>query len=175
MEIEIGTRRIVFVFNSFVWKLAKIQKPHWRALYNIIFIKKAYQGFKDKGNKISHIFRPIYLGLSVNLQERRLYKMSRNKFLAPTYFSFLGICNIQKKRRVLAKDIPELLLVIDSYVYFLGNLAERAEFSHALLNKQNYGWDEDGHLQIIDYGDKAIRCFLLEQGDYLYSNFKENP
>jgi len=174
MKIEIGTRKIVFVFNSFVLKLAKIRQPNWRALYTIVFINKAYQEFKDKGNKISYIFRPIYLGLLVNLQERRVYKMSRNKFLAPTYFSFFGICNIQKKRRVLEKYTPELQPVVDSYMHFF-DFVKRAEFSHALLNKQNYGWDETGHLQIIDYGDKVIQRFLLEQGDYLYSNFKENP
>jgi len=45
----------------------------------------------------------VLSGIMANLNEFWYYQTTYNKFCVPTYFTFLGIINIQKKLRVFQK------------------------------------------------------------------------
>ncbi len=108
-------------------------------------------------------------GIMANYQEYKFYIKTKNIFVMPTYFSFLGIFNIQKRGEKIDfwKDR-------DIWLYLCSNSKKREQpmcDSHTFLCIDNFVLD-NGHLKMVDYGSRRIELFLKINGEKLYNNFK---
>ena len=108
-------------------------------------------------------------GIMANYQERKFYKKTKNIFVMPTSFSFLGIFNIQKRGEKISfwKDK-------DIWFYLCSNSKNRNQplcDSHTLSEIDNFCLYE-GHLKIVDYGSRRLEPFLKINGENLFNNFK---
>lgn len=123
-----------------------------------------------KSYEIHHTFGNFLLsGIMANLQEWQFYKQNKNPFCMPTYFSFLGLFNIQKKgEKIDFWDIHEI------WRYVVNNSQNPKQplcDGHALSEPKNYCTD-NGKLKLVDYGNRQVAEFLKLNGKKLYNNFK---
>lgn len=106
-------------------------------------------------------------GLMANWNEFIFWLKTRNKFLLPTYFSFFGLINIQKKGEVLIWEEG------DFFVFLQRNSKEKDQVfvdSHSFDNPQNFCID-NGKLKMIDYGSRHCRSFVVENWEQIQNNF----
>ncbi|MFA6594332.1 MAG: hypothetical protein WCT16_03695 [Candidatus Buchananbacteria bacterium] len=102
-----------------------------------------------------HLFR----GINANWQEFWFYLRTRHRLLQPTYFSFLGLFNIQK--------IASAPLITKNRPYFqFYYLSPKANGEHNFDSPENFCL-EYNHLKILDYGDIDVREAVLADGDKL--------
>lgn len=114
---------------------------------------------------------PIYLlgGIMANYHERQFYKRTKNPFVMPTYFSFFGLFNIQKRGKKI--DFWDMY-GIWGYVYHNSqNPNQPFCDGHTLADPKNYCTD-NGKLKLVDYGNRQVAEFLKINGENLYNNFK---
>lgn len=108
-------------------------------------------------------------GIMANRQERKFYKKTKNIFVMPTYFSFLGLFNIQKRgEKITFWDDKGV------WFYIHDNCQNHEQpfcDGHTLSNIDNYCLDNE-HLKIVDYGSRYVGHFLELNGKTLYANFK---
>ena len=108
MKIEKGTTRIVIIFRKFVIKIAKIQplKAFKIALFwkGTKFWKQLIRNYKYSLT-IQHF---LMIGIVNNWQEFIFCRKYYSKFLVPTYFSLLGLVNIQKTGKKIEIKIENL-------------------------------------------------------------------
>ena len=112
----------------------------------------------------------LLIGVLANLNERRFYKRTKNPFVMVTYFSFLGLVNIQKKGRKI-----EFWDDGDVFRFLCKNSVNRSQphsDGHALAEIENFVIDDDDHLKLVDYGNRQVCPFLELNGKNLYDNFK---
>ncbi|GEM_PF-3221831 len=105
----------------------------------------------------------VLSGIMANLNEFWYYQTTYNKFCVPTYFTFLGIINIQKR----TKSIPEDIFIV--YKYIEENRVSKNEIlydHHTLFENENYGLN-NGKLQLRDYGNYHCNPFLKFNGKKL--------
>ena len=109
----------------------------------------------------------MFGGLMANWSEFVFFVKTRNKFLLPTYFSFFGLINIQKRENVLNwKDG-------DFFVFLQNNSKIKDQIfvdAHSFDNPQNFCLDH-GKLKMIDYGSRHCRSFILENWEQIQNNF----
>ncbi len=109
----------------------------------------------------------MFGGFMANWNEFIFFVKTRNKFLLPTYFSFFGLINIQKKGNVLNwKDG-------DFFVFLQNNSKIKDQIfvdAHSFDNPQNFYLD-NGKLKMIDYGSRHCRSFILENWEQIQNNF----
>jgi len=103
-----------------------------------------------------------FYGIISNWQEYLFYQKNKLEILVPTYFSFFGLINIQKRG-------PELEIggfVFEGYLLkILGD--DKDDFlcdNHTLSNPKNFCQDKSGKLAIFDYGNSMIHDFLKKHG-----------
>jgi len=108
-------------------------------------------------------------GIMTNYQEWRFYRKTKNIFAMPTYFSFFGLLNFQKKGEKINfwgdKDILG---------YLRSNCEDPRQLqcdTHTLTKIDNFCLD-NGHLKILDYGRRSLAPFLEINGEKFYNNFK---
>lgn len=108
-------------------------------------------------------------GVMANLQERRFYKETKNPFCMPTYFSFFGLFNVQKRGgKVDFWERNEIW----SYIYHNSKNSNQPFCDgHTLAETENYGMD-NGRLKLVDYGSRQVGEYLKINGETLYNNFK---
>jgi len=112
----------------------------------------------------------LLAGILANINERRFYKKTKNPFVMPTYFSFLGFVNIQKRGRKI-----EFWDDGDVFSFLCQNSANRNQphiDGHTLAEIKNFVVDDDSHLKLVDYGNRQVCPFLEMNGENLYRNFK---
>ena len=167
MRIEQGTTRIVIIFRKFVIKIAKIQPL------------KAF-GIALMWKKVNHLWRHLitrnynyhdsmyyYLigGIMHNWHELMFYRKHYSLFLVPTYFSFLGLVNIQRAGGKIEIEIEnlkyQLLDLTDEEIY---------DDTHHFCKPENFT-KNSGHLQIFDYGNLRSQGVLKKYGDKIYNEF----
>lgn len=173
MKIIKGKTRKVYVFDKIVIKVARI---YWKSAYrNIIgwwkrdknkaikLILEVFWG--DYYNTDFHPKANLFAGIHANIVEFIFFLRYRNIFCRPTYFTFFGLINIQKKGKIC--QIP--------FEQFKPRM-------HQLTNNdiptQDHTFDspgnfiiENNHLQCIDYADQAIHKIILKYGKILYCEF----
>jgi len=188
MKIESGSTRKVLVLNSFVLKFPIFRQPDWKALTFVLRLgvnkyiwpsRKFEPGLSETFmffDRLGICLSPLTDGILSNWLEFYYYIRTRNSFLIPTYFSFLGLINIQKKIVVIKIDrsgrtypFGELFLIVDKY-YCYESISLIAPFCHHML-KESYSWDDDGHLTMFDYGNKSVFPFILEKGEEIHRKF----
>lgn len=111
----------------------------------------------------------LLAGIMANLQEWRFYRKTKNIFVMPTYFSFLGIINIQKRgSRICFWDDVGVRCYIHKNCQ---NSLQLFCDGHTLSNIDNFCLDGK-NFRMVDYGSRYIESFLEVNGKNLYENFK---
>lgn len=111
----------------------------------------------------------LFSGIIANVNERRTYRRTKSPFVIPTYFSFLGLFNIQKRgKKIDFWDNREVW----GYIWRNSQNPDQPHCDgHTLADTENYCID-DGKLKLVDYGNRQIAEFLRINGENLYKNFK---
>lgn len=100
-------------------------------------------------------------GLTQNILERGFYKRAtclELMLLQPTYFSLLGLVNVQKYGTPSAKDC-------DTVAYYLSHLALRDiryYDGHHFHHAWNYTGLEEGRVRLLDYGSTRVQDNISE-------------
>jgi hypothetical protein len=108
-------------------------------------------------------------GVMANIQEWRFYRKTKHAFVMPTYFSFFGLFNIQKRGQEI-----NFWKGVDVWHYIHQHVQNHAQpfcDGHTLAEIYNFCLD-DGHLKIVDYGSRRLEPFIEINGQRLYDNFK---
>ena len=117
----------------------------WRAKYLWVDTKWAY----------------YYSGFRANLFECCVYWTTFSPFLEPTYFSFFGLCNIQRYAKPLDMDSnhhwEQLYDIIERDIYSNG---------HHFGDPKNFSYDGTC-IRMLDYGSHGIRDVVKKYGKQL--------
>ncbi len=162
MIIKHGTYRLVLIFDHFVIKIAKIQ--FFEAL--IMLVKWAWAG-KLK-TYLALTFGSfdgpkewLLKGIIENWEEFTFCILRKELFVMPTYFSFFGLLNIQKRgssSEVNYRDLDRLFLPI---------LGKKIYSTHHWSNSDNFVLDEFGHIRMCDYGSTETKKEIIRYGSEL--------
>lgn len=188
MKIETGSTRKVIVFNSFVLKFPIFSQMDWKAVGLVIRFGISKYIWQDKNfepNTLGTFFffeslnvtmYPWTEGIRSNWLEFYYFLITRNHFLTPTYFSFFGLINVQKKvvkikmsRGQQSYPFNQLFPLINGY-YRNAPISTIVPFCHHML-KESYSWDDEGYLVMFDYGNKSVFPFILEKGEEVHRQF----
>lgn len=153
----------------------KYREYYQKELLKNILEEKEKFGMKivpQKRHEIDYNYPLYYLmmGILPNIQERRFYRQTRNQFVMSTYFSLFGLVNIQKRGEQINFWNGE-----DIFRYLCYNSQNRNQphiDGHTLCEIENFVLDDDGHIKLVDYGNKQVGSFLELNGENLYNNFK---
>lgn len=110
----------------------------------------------------------LLAGIMANLQEFYFSLFFENSFIEPTYFSFFGLINVQKKG-----DKIDFWNSDDLFNYVCQNSLQQDQphcDSHVFSNIDNFCID-GCRLKICDYGSRNIQEFLILNGERLSSRF----
>ncbi|MEK7072613.1 MAG: hypothetical protein AAB969_03515, partial [Patescibacteria group bacterium] len=165
MEIKSGNYRIVIIIGHLAIKFPVIHlRSGIKSLIHEIkrgrFLKYYKNDILYWGCSKSYLFD----GIICNWQEYRFYRQTKLAILMPTYFSFFGLFNIQKRGQIL--DIYDGDLF--SQLYNLTN-GEIFDDGHAFGNHKNF-CIESGKLVMIDYC-KNTRNVLKKYGEKIQQEF----
>lgn len=105
-------------------------------------------------------------GIAANWREFCFFCKTKNPFLQPTYFSFLGLANIQKAAELSLSDEVELW----SQLYDLTDGKVLLADSHHFENSDNFCFD-NGKLKILDYGNRRTHEVITEFGGKIQESF----
>lgn len=108
-------------------------------------------------------------GTYQNWQEYRLWRRSRSSFLEPTFFSLLGLVNVQKYGNQLT-EVSEGALW--SQMLELSNNAVWSN-GHHFANPENFSF-RDGSIRMLDYGGRGVAEIVIQHGENIASNFDPN-
>jgi len=151
MKKEIGETRIVFVFDRFVVKIARIRPV--KAVKKILSFGTEYLSVGSSvfleyliGGLIGNIFEQVsYLSLHKILRSR----------LSPTCFCFFGFINIAKKVSEIPRSYNLDQAILRSHIYSFikyykipGKLFD----THTFVKLENYGFYKN-KLVLLDYGN----------------------
>lgn len=165
MKIKKGTYRIVFIFNKFVVKIPKFHiKAGIEQLHICYKIKRLKNVWQWGSSSYSGCMRWFFGGIADNWQEYRFYSKTKLAILMPTYFSLLGLLNIQKRGQTLKMDSFDLWC----HLCDLTN-EDVWDDNHTFVNPKNF-CVEDGVLKIIDY-PKATHRVLKTYGERIEREF----
>lgn len=164
MHIAKGRTRFVIAFPrlGFVIKFPFIQiwvfkdtiqtllKKEWGLVWEKWFVRVE--------NPYGHPNK-VLIGIWSNLLECYFWYKTRHPVLFPTWFSFLGLFNIQKYGKPLGNDEA-------GYVAFVIDRLSNQETQfceHGFEDPSNYT-SVDGRLRIIDYGSRRLWPIMTEYG-----------
>lgn len=122
------------------------------------------RGVEDREGFVNSLFGGIY----ANWLEGTFYRETHNHFVQPTYFSFLGLINIQEWGNMctvedgdeLMEFWTELRMITKDEVYV---------DPHHFQNPENYCM-HDTHVRMTDYGNTTVQKVLKVYGDILAEN-----
>jgi len=104
----------------------------------------------------------MYGGVYANLLEFFIYWTTFSRFLEPTYFSFFGLCNIQRYGKLLEMDDiclwNQLAKVVND---------ETSSNNHHFDNSENFSYDGK-NIRMLDYGGRGIRSVIKRHGRRLF-------
>lgn len=169
------------VLNEFVIKFAIFGRPPRGQIRDAIKYFVSESKAKGVFNKyfcsaLVSIFSPVFEGIVANWNECWFYYKSKNPFLVSTAISLFGIINFQKKVEAIEGSVNPIgsfpfNLIGEkaiSYEIEIKDSRSRTLFFHNLFGPNNFGWDKDGYLVILDYGSKSIFGFILQHGEELH-------
>jgi len=178
-----GRHRIVIVIPSARIAL-KVPRVWWRApiyfLQNDIFSvgKGIFSQPPEKrllyywyvGRSFHRCLEALFGGVWDNWRERNFYKYTdalTRLFLQPTYFSFLGLVNIQRYGKPVDVEDSEAVA-----------LAFFAVARQALVHDDEHHWEQGANFhiagdgpKILDYGSPRTQKIVQEWGFALYAGF----
>lgn len=110
----------------------------------------------------------LFGGIHANWLEGMFYQETHNHFLQPTYFSFLGLINIQKCGTMCTIEDGEELLAFWTELRMITKDEVYVD-PHHFQNPLNYCM-HDTHVRMTDYGNTAVQRVLKVYGDMLAEN-----
>ncbi|MGE5426011.1 MAG: hypothetical protein ACM3PZ_02970 [Bacillota bacterium] len=114
----------------------------------------------------------LFSGIMANWNEYRFYRKTMNPFTMPTYFSLLGLFNIQKRGQEISfwsyKDIWKYIC------HNSENVNQPFCDPHSFAEIGNFCLDA-GKLKMLDYGSRHVHNFLRLNGPKLFNNFVKPP
>lgn len=116
---------------------------------------EAYGGFRSW----------LFKGLAANWMEFWLYTKTHNPFLQPTYFSLLGLVNVQR----YGNPCPLKHVDLWCQLHELTN-GQVWDDGHHFSNTQNFTFD-GGVLRMLDYGSSRTRKVVLLYGEKIIQQF----
>jgi hypothetical protein len=128
----------------------------WLFLIRKIDARGAFVGFKSL----------LFGGLADNWNEFIFFVRTRNKFLQPTYFSFLGLINLQKYGEPTGLNYRSLWHQI---IDLIGPKDCRDD-AHHFSSPANFCLQR-GKLRILDYGSRATQKIVAKYGEKIYDCF----
>lgn len=162
MQIKHGTNRVALLIPSLglAIKFPRIFATMlWKQLYHGYLKRRDWGGLwwflTAPANKMCSFRYFLFRGLLDNLSEFRFYLKTRNKFAWPTYFSLVGIFNIQKLGKVLPFDE-----VYDVYHAIIGIAGSDVRDAHCFGESDNYCRGSDGKLYLLDYASLNSQLVL---------------
>jgi len=171
MQIKKGQNRIVFVFPK-IGIVIKIPIVHFISFTrNVSFWSTSNcslsEYFRLSRKDIGGPRRLLFKAIADNWGEFYFFLKTRHLFVQPTYFSFFGFFNIQKRGEhcnISCTDIwCQLHELTDGMVW---------KDSHHFAEPKNFCLDK-GKLKIVDYGDPEVQEVITKYGMKIFDEF--NP
>jgi hypothetical protein len=172
MQIKRGNDRLVVLLPALCLAI-KFPRIYWRNFWGT-FVECGFSAswwYKElfkwsavvtDGTMKHWLFR----GIMNNWLEFIFYWQTKHEFLVPTYFSFFGLCNIQKLG--ISPKIEER----DFYVQMVIITQDEAH-GHHFCNPANFSY-KDGKLQMLDYGDHRVQKVVVAFGKLIQDQFDIN-
>jgi hypothetical protein len=115
---------------------------------------------------VGNIRYTLLNGTYQNWQEYRLWRRTRSPFLEPTFFSLLGLINVQKYGDQLTgiSDVAlwsQLLELSDKAVWSNG---------HHFANPENFSF-RNGTIRMLDYGGRGVEEVVVHHGENIARHF----
>ncbi len=173
MQIKFGTSRIVLLIPQLGVAL-KFPRLYIREMLVEVYFgylkrrrfKELWSFMKASPDTIGSFRYLIFHGLLCNLSEFWFYVKTRNTLAWPTYFSFFGICNIQKLGKIPPFDeawfIYNLILSIGR-----GDIRD----NHCFSNVSNFTISKDDGLYFLDYASPNCQLVMQKYEDELRRKF----
>ncbi|KKR53032.1 MAG: hypothetical protein UT91_C0035G0004 [Parcubacteria group bacterium GW2011_GWA2_40_23] len=188
MKIGYGVNRIVLLLPNL--KLA-IKFPF--AYYNI---RNAFYDLREKRGKkedipwlsirlrfVKNLFRFFFRACRINWREFTYYLKRRHPIIQPTYFSLLGLVNIQRYGVPIPCDTgrpgynKQFTFQIDAIFKGIllnkGILLRQYSDPHHFRNPDNFSI-KNGQLCMHDYGEAHVQKALDLFGEILFQNYDPN-
>lgn len=175
MKIEKGYTRVVFVFSKVVIKLPRLLRNSKKIPTKVT---KNWQ----RQRKVLALFE----NMVINLQEFIFFLIVRPKFCLPTYFSFFGLFNIQKKGEIITEQGESVYngaknFEANTLSYLLKNYSKELEeknhkdSAHLSLIHHNIAspgalYFNKKRIQVADYGDWPVIRFIRKYKNELSEN-----
>lgn len=173
MKLKKGTSRIVLVLPALhiVVKLPVIRlraaieifidhlkRPSW--LYQELFVFEV--------SAMHTIKWCLFFGIVSNWREFWFYQTTKHPFVTPTYFSLLGLVNIQRfEEQISRTSVDRNLFWHNLYILTDGEVMKD---SHHFDDPQNYCL-VDGKLKLIDYGNWRAQEVVQKYGLRIFNEF----
>ena len=175
MEIKRGNDRLVILlpFLKIAIKLPRIYfKEALRRIKNNFTSERGWlkKELFEFDIFVSATFKNFLLkGIAENWFEYRFYIRTKHPFCVPTYFSLLGLLNIQRLVTISQLDST------DFWCQFvdLTNKMVSDKSEHHWTEPENFTL-ENKRLQILDYGDPKVQEVIKEYGQKILDNFDPN-
>jgi hypothetical protein len=177
--------RSIFFYSNLIKKIGRKEYFHRKNEIRAERIKSKQQDEKDRLEKEKSIQMKVpvikryemygtmalclFGGIMANCQEWQFYRKTKNVFVMPTYFSFFGLFNIQKRGKKI-----DFWGEAGAWHYIHNNIENHQQpfcDGHTLASIENFCLD-NGRLKIVDYGSRSLGPFLEINGEKLYNNFK---
>lgn len=172
-----GTGRLVVIIGPIAVKFARVRfvpviKGWLRYLMGGAEERsfwRIFNGGPFRSTGVESDKRLLFLGIADNLSEFFFYLRTRNTFLAPTFFSFFGLVNVQMAGRAVGTD-GEFFRVWRVWIEeVLGSEVLYTDHHHLIVEKNFCVWR--GQLRIVDYGAPVTQAVVTLYGEKIQKGF----
>lgn len=171
ISCRLGTSRLVIIipFANIAIKIARIDVIN--ALWSMLMWAELAIEKNDRSLFTDFLRRPYtsdfslrnhFKGIFCNISEYNFSYETKNPLPWPTFYCWLGLINIQPIAYITAKNRGVRRFVeetTDQMAY---------DDPHSLLIEDNYTFDEQGHLRILDYASPKAQKVIEKWGETLY-------
>lgn len=164
MKIKRGRQRVVIIIPrlGFVVKFPRVYMKRALGIAQKWGWKKFLYDFKFSTQSMGSPRYFLFGGIVANWQEFMFFLKTRHPFLQPTYFSLLGIVNIQRYGRP-CDNFVEIINLFDS-------ISREIVYQdlHCFTSPENFCLDEQGRVRMVDYSQKKTQQVIRRWGDEIW-------
>jgi len=174
MKIKKGRDKLVFVFPQLGIAI-KFARIHLLRAFITFFGDMIHLNFKWTYRRMNMSIdlrdfegypNLLLCGIVNNWREFRFFYKTKHPFLQPTYFSFLGLFNIQKVSKICLVEQNSFKVQIRKITN------NEAGYDHHFSNPANFCFD-NGKLKIFDYGNKEVQETIINYGSKILKDFDQ--
>ena len=158
MNFRLGATRFVVLVGNVAIKFPRLRPL--RPFVRLLEILRKKEGVRDNLEKydksiVIATLQYLFSGVVTNYWEHRFYKENSNiSILVPTYYSFFGLLNVQKRGKPIDDSSRSKWETVQA------KLADKGLLPHDLFEEKNC-CTIDGKIQLFDYGDAWARKLLV--------------